>query len=266
MASALMQQIRQVRPPAGSLALWWLGQMGYIFKSPGGTTLGIDLYLSNSCAPLEPGLDLRRRVPVLIEPEELEVDVFACTHNHQDHTDPETLRRLRSKHSARFVGPPPSCAVFRTEGVPEDRIHMIWPDGEFRLADLTLRGVFALPTDATDLNHLGYLIRFGDGPTAYLTGDTADHELLAAAVRVRPQVMIACINGGFGNLSHWQAAGLAARLAPEVAVPCHYDLFPDNAADPRQFRAALAVRAPQVRYRELEYGKLWIYPEPPAGA
>ena len=35
-------------------------------------------------------MNLSRRVPVLIAPEEVDVDVFACTHNHQDHTDPET--------------------------------------------------------------------------------------------------------------------------------------------------------------------------------
>jgi len=260
MASHLMEQIRAFRPRQGTVGIWWLGQMGYIFKSPAGATLGIDLYLTDSCADLEPPLDLRRRVPVLIPPEQLELDVFACTHNHQDHTDPETIRALACKQVTQFLGPPPSCEVFRREGVPDSRITMMWPGARHRFADVSLRATFALPTDAGDLNHLGYLIEFEEGPSVYLTGDTAWHELVGEAAPSRPDILITCINGGFANLSHWEAAGLAARIQPRVAIPCHYDLFADNAADPRQFRAALAARAPSVRYRQLEHGELWVFP------
>ena len=261
----LMSEIRAFRVPEGAVALWWLGQMGYIFKSPQGTLAGVDLYLTDSCAMLSSELDLKRRVPVLIEPEELEVDVFACTHNHQDHTDPETIRRLRIKDSALFAGPPPSGAVFRAEGIAEDRIVMAWPDCEIRCRDLVIRGAYAVPTDDTDLNHLGYVFQYGDGPKIYLTGDTDWSERLCSAAKHAPEVMIACINTGFNNLSHWEAAELAARLKPKVAIPCHYDLFADNAADPRQFRAALLARAPGVRYVELEHGQAWVFGPGTAG-
>ena len=66
--------------------------------------------------------------------------------------------------------------------------------------------------------------------------------------------MITCINGGFNNLSHDQAAQLAAQIKPRAAIPCHYDMFPDNAVDPRQFRAALCLRAPDVGYLEPQHG------------
>ncbi len=218
MASGLMQDIHAFRPPSGTLAVWWLGQMGYVFKSPEGATLGVDLYLTDSCATLEADLDLRRRKPVLIEPEDLDLHLFACTHNHQDHTDPATLRRLTRRHTMRFLGPPPSCALFRAEGIPEDRITVMWPDAEFRFHDLALRATFALPTDSTDFNHLGYVIRIGDGPTIYLTGDTAWHPLLAEAPRCRPDVLITCVNGGFGNLNHWEAAGRVHHARADPAL------------------------------------------------
>jgi hypothetical protein len=38
-------------------------------------------------------------------------------------------------------------------------------------------------------------------------------------------------------------------------------MFPDNAADPRQFRAALVIRAPGVRYQQLEHARVWVYPD-----
>src|SRR5512146_120348 len=105
----LMQEIREFRVEKGTAAMWWLGQNGYIFKSHEGTLLSTDLYLTDSCIGVAPpGMDLHRQVPVLIPPEEIDVDLYACTHNHKDHTDPETISRLRRKDTAIFVGPHPS--------------------------------------------------------------------------------------------------------------------------------------------------------------
>ncbi len=256
---SLMSEIGEFPVPKGSIALWWLGQSGYIFKSPEGTLASVDLYLTNSCEGLTPGLDLSRRIPVLIQPEELDVDIFACTHNHQDHTDPETVRRLRNKDTAQFVGPHPTCSVFAKEGIESGRIQAAWPDCELEFGDLRLRGTFALPTDATDLNHMGYVVQFGTGPKVYITGDTDYSELLASAGRHEPSLVITCINGGFNNLSHYEAANLVGQIKPRAAIPCHYDMFPDNAVDPKQFRASLQLRAKGVRYQELQHGRVLVF-------
>src|SRR3954454_13518998 len=121
---SLMSEIRAFPVPKNSVGIWALGQSGFIFKSYEGTLVSTDLYLTNSCADLyrDSGLSLDRKLPVLIPPEEVDVDVFTCTHNHQDHTDPETIGRLRHKDTAQFVGPQPSCAVFRDQGIETGRI------------------------------------------------------------------------------------------------------------------------------------------------
>ncbi len=256
---SLMSEIRQAMVPARAVSIWWLGQSGYIFKSPGGAVVGVDLYLTDSCTSLTTEVDLRRQVPIMIQPEELEVDVFACTHNHQDHTDPETIRRLGCRQSARFIGPHPSCEVFLQLGIAAERIHPSWPDCEIRHGDVTLRGTWALPTDASDLNHMGFVLEFGEGPKVYITGDSDASPLLAAASKFSPDVMIAVINGGFNNLSAWEAAELAAKIQPKLAIPSHYDMFADNAIEPRQFAAALRVAAPGVEYRELKHGEAFVY-------
>ena len=258
---SLAKEIREFPVPKDSLALWWFGQTGYIFKTPEGTLASTDLYLTDSCAGAYPQLNLSRRVPVLIPPEEVDVDVFTCTHNHLDHTDPETIRRLRNKDVMQFIGPPPSCGVYRAEGIESGRITHAWPQCEIEVKDLRIRGTFALPTDDTDLNHMGYIFSAGSrGPKVYVTGDTDFSELLFEAGRHKPDVLITCINGGFNNLSAWEAAQLAGRIHPKAAIPCHYDMFADNAVDPGQFRAALAMNAPQVRYQELEYGRPYLFP------
>lgn len=256
---SLMAEIRAFPVPKDAVAMWWLGQNGYIFKSPEGLLISTDLYLTNSCAGLAPGVNLERQVPVLIPPEELDVDLFTCTHNHTDHTDPETIRRLRNKDTARFIGPHPSCGVYQAEGVETGRIVHAWPDCHFEYGDISIRGTFALPTDDTDLNHMGYVFQFGKGPRIYVTGDTDYSELLASAARHSPDLAITCINGGFNNLSHFEAAQLMARVKPKVAIPCHYDMFADNAVDPRQFRASLKLKAPEVCYQQLEHGKAFVF-------
>jgi len=250
-----MRTIREATVPRGSVALWWFGQNGYIFKTAEGTLVSTDLYLTHSCETLHPGMDLRRQVPVLIEPEELDVDVFTCTHNHQDHTDPETISRIRHKDTIAFVGPHPSAEVYRREGVETGRVHAAWPACHLEFRDVVIDGTFALPTDDTDLNHMGFVFGFGaGGPRVYVTGDTDYTELLVSASRHAPDAMITCINGGFNNLSHWEAADIAGKIKPRVAIPCHYDMFADNMVDPKQFRASLRLRAPDVAYQELTYG------------
>jgi L-ascorbate 6-phosphate lactonase len=258
MSAALMDQIRDFRVPPRSVAFWWLGQNGYIFKTSEGTLASVDLYLTDSCAGLIPGLNLSRRVPVLISPEELRLDVFACTHSHQDHTDPWTLRALRSKDTMQFVGPHPSCEIFRAEGIEHGRIVPAWPDCELEFRDVRMRGTFALPTDDTDLNHMGFVFEFGGGPKVHVTGDTDYTELLCSAAKHSPDLVITCINGGFNNLSHWEAADIVGKIKPRAAIPCHYDMFPDNAADPRLFQAALKLRAPGVGYQELRHGEPFV--------
>ena len=106
---------------------------------------------------------------------------------------------------------------------------------------------------------MGFLFQFGRGPKIYITGDTDFHELLGAAGKHAPDVMITCINGGFNNLSHWEAAQLVGFVEPKIAVPCHYDMFADNRIDPKQFRSAMAMQGIKVGYQELTHGQPFVY-------
>lgn len=254
-----MREIREYAVPKNAVALWWFGQSGYIFKTSEGTLTSVDLYLTDSCNGLEPCMDLSRKVPVMIAPEDLDVDIFTCTHNHQDHTDPFTIRGLRSKDTTHFIGPHPSCNIYRNENVEEGRIVPTWPQNVVEMRDVRITGTFALPTDDSDLNHMGYVYQFGSGPKIYVTGDTDMSELLFSVEKQKPDIVITVINGGFNNLSHWEAAEVCGKIKPKVAIPCHYDMFPDNSVDPKQFRATLALKAHGVAYQELVHGKPYLF-------
>ncbi len=160
-------------------------------------------------------------MPVLIEPEEVNLDLFACTHNHQDHTDPETIRGLRNKDTMLFLGPPPSCELYQREGIESGRTRMFWPKAEMEFRDLKLRGTFALPTDDSDLCHMGFLLQFGNGPKFYITGDTDYHELLFEAAKHRPIIclpasMAASTTSRIGRPRRWRKP--SSRRRPSHAI------------------------------------------------
>jgi L-ascorbate 6-phosphate lactonase len=256
-----MRSIRDFRPPANALAIWYLGQNGFILKFGSGPVIGIDLYLTNSCASTFEHLPFRsdRQLPVFIEPEDLDIDIFITTHSHQDHADPETIARM-DKSTPIFLGPFDSCRLYRKCGVPESNTRLIHPGETLDLGGLiSLQGTFALPTDRTDLNHMGMLLRFANGTTFFNTGDTAYSERLSELLPADIDVCAICINGGFHNLSHTQAASIAHAVRPRVVIPCHYDMMVNNVGSPSMMRTALDLIGSTAAFRLMGYYEPWLY-------
>lgn len=252
--------------PAGHIALWWLGQGGFIVKSPGGVTAALDPYLSNSCKALGEGagFDMDRMAPPPLAPSDLAgVNLFCITHSHQDHLDPETITSfLSADESAMFVAPAESTEKLASIGVPPTRIEMTWPNKTTTVGDLSLRATFAIPFAGDDLTHVGYLISVAGGPRVYFTGDTAYHEVLVAAMSAhKPDVLVAVINGAFRNMGPADAATLAARLGVKVVIPCHHDLFHDNMQPPQMLRTNLRLLDMDHAYRLLNHGEIFKFPE-----
>jgi L-ascorbate 6-phosphate lactonase len=261
----LRQQIHRHKVPPGKVALWWLGQNGWILKSPAGKIITIDPYLTNACKAVgeRAGINMDRLVPPPLAPCDLAgVDAYVMTHGHEDHLDPQTLLPYRAAGGrGPFVAPPETCDKLRKLGVPDSEIEMIWPNKEFTCCDVTLRGTFAIPFGADDMTHMGYIVKLAKGPTIYFTGDTRYHEVLSSCVaHHKPDVLVTVINP-FANLDPGQAARLAKDIDAKVVIPVHYDLFPDNSLPPRLLRSNLIVFGMGDRYRELKHGKVYLYPE-----
>jgi L-ascorbate 6-phosphate lactonase len=257
-----MESIRTFKVPADSLAIWFLGQNGFILKPGEGPLIGIDLYLSDSCTSLFAHLPYRldRQLPIFIEPEDLDIDLFVTTHSHDDHADSETIRRFTSRRQAQFIGPWESVEKYKICGVPQSCCQVLHPNQTIQLDGPTeLSGTFALPTDNTDLNHIGVLIRFANGITFYNTGDTGYCELLESLLPKGVDLCAICINGGFHNLNPLQAACLVKAVDPAVAIPCHYDMMINNIGHPDLLRTALCLVGSTARVQVLNYYQPWIF-------
>lgn len=257
-----MQSIREFPVPEKSIAVWYLGQNGFILKPDHGPLVAIDPYLTNSCASLfndSYPFRLDRQLPIFIEPEDLDVDIFLVTHSHTDHTDPQTISRLTIKNSARFAGPWEAYRDLPKWGIPGENAILIHSNQTLELDGIKITGTFALPTDHTDLNHLGYLIEFGNGIRFYNSGDTAYFDLYARLNPVDVDICAICINGGFHNLSHMDAARIVKEIHPKVVIPCHYDMMVNNVGNPEMLHTAMQVLNCKSEFVELPYYQPWIY-------
>ncbi|HRE28406.1 MAG TPA: MBL fold metallo-hydrolase, partial [Anaerolineales bacterium] len=87
----LVDRIERLTVPHGQLALWALGQAGFILKG-GQTIVCIDPYLSDSITEIE---GPKRRVPLPFAPGALRAaNLVFATHEHLDHADSQTLGPL----------------------------------------------------------------------------------------------------------------------------------------------------------------------------
>ena len=78
------------------MKITWLGQAGLMFETCG-KIIVVDPYLSDSVEKIEP--HNKRRVPVDENFLKIQPDVIVLTHNHLDHTDPDTLRHYLGEES-----------------------------------------------------------------------------------------------------------------------------------------------------------------------
>lgn len=229
----MMKEILEANVQSGEIALWWLGQSGFILKTPDRKITVIDPYLSNSAGKLRN--DLNRMVPVPIQPDELVCDYYICTHNHADHADPETIRSLNNKQSMLFIGPRNVAKSFPEWDVPANNILMLEAGESLALGEITLTGTFCIPNSDKVLDSIGIIFQ-SQNKVIYHSGDTGYHPFMEYLKKFNIDIALLCINGKFGNMTYKEAFRLNESISARFVVPCHFDMFPINLEDPGLFR------------------------------
>ncbi|BDC50426.1 MBL fold metallo-hydrolase [Bryobacterales bacterium F-183] len=245
--------------PHGTFALWWLGQSGFLINFED-AWLCFDPYLSDSLTRKYANTNKPhvRMKPIVADPATLRfVDVATSTHNHTDHLDAETLGAMQPKQ---LVIP----EVNRDFVVNRLGCDPQWPLG-LAPGETTSVGPFeflAVPAKHEEKTpeYLGYVVRFGNF-TVYHSGDTLLYQGMVQTLK--PQgidIALLPINGKVGNMSALEAAYLGKYIGAKLVIPCHYDMFEFNTADPQDFvREATSIRQP---HRVLELGERLVWPLP----
>jgi L-ascorbate 6-phosphate lactonase len=258
---ALIDEIRAVELGEGELAIFFLGQNSFTFKTPGGTLIALDPYFSRG-----PRYSYVHPEPP-IRPEEVLVDYVFCTHDHLDHTDPDTLPAIaENSPGTLFLGPPESHIHFRTMGIDPQRSKGLEEGVTLDLADFKVTPLHSVPPSQARTTHYGYVFDFGF-TKVYNMGDSSPgvvenpREILDPVARHSPEIAIFPIIGDFPGRKPEDAFLFTQILRPRVVIPCHYDCFTDRTLNPQVF-ADMFKESDEARPVIIDYEGKYIYRTP----
>lgn len=227
--------LKVLTAPLGKTYLFSVGQAGYIVKSKSGQMLAIDLYLSECVERLEGHIGFKRLLPKILSPFELTFDVVIATHEHYDHFDIDTVPELMSNEKTRLFASVECRKLVNKLDMTEKGISYVRPGETYTVGDFTI--------DFVNCDHgsgapdaVGVVITV-DGKKIYEAGDTCLRLDRAQEYLDKGpfDVMIAPINGAYGNLNEADCVALADALNPELTIPCHYGMFASHGGNPGKF-------------------------------
>ena len=244
-----------LKAPLGKTWLFWMGQAGFIIKSAEGKLLGIDLYLSECVEPVEGHVGYHRLMPQILAPAELKLDVVIATHFHRDHFDIDAMPQLMDNGKTQLF-----CAYDCQDDVEnlkidKQRVQFVKPGESYDFAEFHIDFIHSdhgagAPLEAAPIITV-------DGKRILETGDTSLHldwkdEYLKAGAL---DVLIAPINGAYGNLNEQENVDLTAALKPELTVPCHFGMFASHGGHPGLWKELLEQQQPDQAYKLFTMGE-----------
>lgn len=211
---------------------------------------------------VDPCISINPDCPIRLEDIE-HADLVLVTHMARDHAS--DMVPVLERTGARLVCARDAAHAARNAGIPDERIKVVVSGVATEEAGVRVK---ALKTEhgswsvqdghpVFDLS-LGYICYVRDGVGIYHVGDTSifsEFELFGKLYK--PKVMLAPIGmfpGAITEMDPWEAAVAVSMVAPEVAIPIHYDR--DGQRDyPERFAGHLRELAPKVQVRVLEPGE-----------
>ena len=253
---------------AGEVAVVYLGGAGFLLSYKG-TNILVDPYLSYSVDRALSKAAWTRLYPPPFTPEELSfADLVCVSHDHLDHSDPDTIAPIaRSNAEVIFVcgnATAPAVCGYGAENVAGP------VDGE----SLTFDGITVTPIPAAhetierdvrgNPTACGFIFDFG-GVRVYHSGDSLVYDGLSEKVD-GADVMLLPVNGNghfrraddiVGNMDAYDAARLASLCRARLLVPMHYDLYPGNFVPAEAVDAIIRAAAPSLHFALPTPGEGW---------
>ena len=227
--------------PDGRTSLYCIAQAGFVVRSRAGTTLGVDLYLTD-CVERFDGF--KRLSPKVLRPDAVVLDGVAATHWHLDHFDIDAMPLLLANGRTRLLCAPDCRGHVEALHLDESRVTYLRYGDSAACGDIRLKAVFC-DHGAGAPEAVGLVIE-ADGFKIYMAGDTALRLDKAPEIAAEGpfDVMIAPINGAFGNLNERENAELCAFHRPKLSIPCHFWTFAEQHGDPGVYMDEMKKRLP----------------------
>lgn len=241
--------------PLGKTYLFSVGQAGFIVKSKAGQLLAIDLYLSDCVERIEGHMGYKRMLPKILKADELEFDAVIATHAHKDHFDDDSMPELLCNRRTRLYASAMCEKEVKRIGMYEGNISYVMPGETYTCGDFQIDFVNCDHGDGAP-DAVGVVITV-DRKKIYEAGDTCLRLDRLDEYRGKGpfDVMIAPINGMYGNLNENDCAKLADALQPRITIPCHYGMFASHMGSPGIFYNIMTEQYPDRRFLIMAQGE-----------
>jgi len=219
-------------------SLTWLGHATFLIKSPGGKKILIDPWVTGNPSSPEAAKNLGA------------IDLMLLTHGHGDHAgDAVSIGR---SSGANVIAPHELSIWLQSKGL--QKVTGMNPGGTLKMLGLSITMVQAIHSSSIDFGGeqlyagvpCGYVLKFEDGATLYLSGDTCvfgDMRLIAELYG--PQVAVLPI-GDLYTMGPEEAAKACELLGVKQVVPSHYGTFPALTGTPALLRELVEPCGVQV--------------------
>ena len=227
--------IKVLTAKIGETYLFSAGQAGYIVKSKSGQLFGIDLYLSECAERIEGNIGFKRLLPKILDLFELEFDCIVATHPHVDHFDIDAIPQLMSNEKTMLFASVNCENEINRLMMSNKNIIYVKPDDSYTCGDFSLD--FVNCDHGTGAPDAVGLILTVDNKRLLFVGDTClrldrtDEYLSKGEI----DIMVAPINGAYGNLNENECAVLSKALKPKLTIPSHYGMFASHGGNPGLF-------------------------------
>ena len=239
----------------GKTHLFSVGQAGFIIKNKKGKLLAIDLYLSNCVQREEGNIGFKRLLPNILEPDELIFDYIIATHPHFDHYDIDAMPILMSNDNTKLFASL-NCEQYTEKcNIDAKKLMYVKPgdifeDKEFKIEFVNCDHGVGAP-DA-----VGVIVNVDD-KRIYEAGDTCLRLDWVEEYKRNGNidVMIAPINGAYGNLNEEDCVRFCNAINPKLIIPCHYGMFASHGGDVSKFITIMKEQCPYNKFVILTQGE-----------
>ena len=268
-----MHPFASLTVPTGALGIHWFGQSTYALKDAGGTIIQVDPYY-----PSERPADRYIHATKPLDETTLPTNYVLLTHNHGDHTWPESCLAIhKSFPDCIFIGPSESIANLREHGIAADRLTEVSVGDVGELGAMRVHVVYAKPPQGDpaaeikppDVQHFGFVVESGSGADRvclYISGDPintfGNHaELIDPIAALRPDIGILTTHPTEGEFPFFAGSvEIAQKLGLKTVVPSHYQCFVKRNFDAQEWVAAFPLDGPELLI--IPYNHAVIYRKP----
>jgi L-ascorbate metabolism protein UlaG (beta-lactamase superfamily) len=156
--------------------------------------------------------------PYKIENDMHDADIIFITHNHYDHMDNESIKKIKKENTI-IVAPKSMEEIIKK--MEFKNYILLNPNEETNIENINIKTILAYNKEKQfhprNNNWLGYIVKI-DNITYYIAGDTDKTE---EAENVKCDIAFTPIGGHF-TMDVNEATELIKKINPKIVIPIHY--------------------------------------------